>query len=160
MTSGMTAAQREKMSAIASRLNLVEMVSQKEADIVLLQIIGTCILQIGASEPRIQFIEQLTKLATYYSDKYPGEVQRVASPKEDPRCNALWQLVEGAAAVSRNNDLTEAFGRFGEILVSLANAWPGATSLIREAADNTIRNIQTEHASNLWKSVLILKSML
>ena len=159
MTSDMTESQREKMSAIATRLNLVEMVSRKEDDIALLQIIGTCILQIGTSESRIQFIKQLTELAAYFSNKYPDEVQRVLYPKEDASCNALWQLVEGAA-VSRNNDLTEAFGGFGEILVSLAKAWPGTTSLLREVADNTIRNIRTEYASNLWKSLLILKSML
>lgn len=159
MTSGMMESQREKMSAITTRLNLLEMISRKEADIALLQIIGTCILQIGASESRIQFINQLTELAAYFSDKYSGKVQRVASPKEDASCNALWQLVEGAAAISRNNDLTEAFGGFGEILVRLANAWPGATSLLREVADNTIRSIHTENSGQLWKSFLKLRSM-
>ncbi|MBK5274451.1 MAG: hypothetical protein JJE30_05305 [Desulfuromonadales bacterium] len=159
MTSGMTGSQREKMSAIATRLNLVEMVSRKEADITLMQVIGTCILQIGASESRIQFIEQLIKLAAYYSDKYPGEVQRAGTPQEDPRCNALWQLVEGAASVSRSIDLTEAFGGFGNILVDLAKAWPGATSLLREVADNTIRSIRTEHSGQLWKSFLQLRAI-
>lgn len=159
MTSGMTAAQREKMSVIATRLNLVEVVSRKEDDITLMQVMGTCILQIGSIEPRIQFIEQLIKLAAYFSDKYPGEVQRVTFPKEDVRCNALWQLVEGAAAVSKNNDLTEAFGGFGEILVSLASAWPGATSLLREVADNTVRSIRTKYSGKLWKSLLLLREM-
>jgi len=159
MTSSMTESQREKMSATTTRLNLVEIVSRKEADIALLQTIGKCILQIGTSESRIQFINQLTELATYLSNKFPGEVQRVAFPKEDASCNALWQLVEGAAAISRNNDLTEAFGVFGEILVRLANAWPGATSLLREVADNTIRSIHTENSGQLWKSFLKLRSM-
>lgn len=159
MASGMTEAQSEKMSAIATRLNLVEMISRKETNINLLHIIGTCILQINSSDTRIQFINQLTELAAYFSGKYPGMVKRVASPKEDASSNALWQLVEGTAAISRNIDLDVAFGEFGEILVRLANAWPGATTMLREVVDNTAKSVRTKHSVNLWKSFLLLRTL-
>jgi len=150
---------RARVSKALRQLNLVEMVSHKEFDLLTLQIIGTCTVRFGENESNLYLLEQLNLVAKYYASKFSGKVPRVASASESKSLNALRQLVEGAAALSQSDDLSESLGLFGEILVSLANSWPGAAPVLLEVADNTIRNVSLESAGKLWKSVLTLRTM-
>jgi hypothetical protein len=104
-------------------------------------------------------VNQLESVAKYYASKYPGRVPMFASSTESDCLSALRQLVEGAAALFKYNDLSDALGLFGETLVSLAMAWPGAASALREVADKTVRQVRIEPAEKMWKSVLTLRAI-
>lgn len=150
---------RERVSRALTQVKLVDMVKDNEDDIALLLIIGTCAVRFGTNESRDYMLKQLEMVAQYYACKYPGKVPIFASQGESKSLFALRQLVEGAAALSKRSDLSEALGYFGEVLVRVAKAWPGAAPALREVADNTTRQVRIDSAGSLWESSLILRSL-
>jgi tetratricopeptide (TPR) repeat protein len=149
-----------RLNAILRKVDLLESIRQGEDGngIILFQIIGNCCVRLGNNAALSEVLSQLRQSAAYYATKYPARLIWTNSTGQDEAMTVLRQLLEGAASLSQDDDISEGLTRFGEIVVSLANEWPGAVSVLREVVENILSMSSGKFTRGLWKSWVILRS--
>lgn len=150
---------KARLNAVLRKLDLVKIIDEGGDDIVLFQIIGACCVRLGDNTTRPEVLEQLRRAVGHYATKFLGKLTWIDSTGPNSAMKALRQVLEGVAALSQSDDISEGFTRFGEATVDLANAWPEAVPVLREVVENVLSITSGKYTRGLWKSWIILRSI-
>lgn len=151
-------AERLRLNTVLRKIDLAELARTEPDNIVVWQIIGDCSNRLGGGETRPEVVEQLKRAACYFSGQYPGKIYSLAAEPLNSAQRGIAQLLEATLILSRDSAVAQAYERFGETLVSIANSWPNSAPVFREIVEKILADARIEDTQGLWKSGISLRS--